>query len=329
MRFSSRTLFVQILVLLVTISPAFGQRKIDSIAEAYASQASRSLARGEIANATTLYLKAIEQEQKDANDELYIAKLHNDLGECYRRLAHDRKERQILGLTPDECLKQAEELLHQSLVIKELRSRDRTDFIYIALTLENLAQVHLERHNLAECEALLRKAILIRESKEGKDTPNCASAYLYLGDALKRGGTFGEAEQNYQKALAIYRRSSSATDPVLGVCHHRLALLFYESNKVARAGEQYDLAVSFYKKNLPSTARNLQKLTEEDLPHLPVESYGQAYMELLENTNKPTPPPPSVYKSLLKNLLAACRRNGANADAKLVEEKLAKFGGHS
>lgn len=298
--------------------------KVDSIAEAYASQASRSLGRGEIWNAIRLYQQAIEQEQKDDNDELYIAKLHNDLGESYRRLADDKYQRQMSGLTVDECLENAENFLKQALVIKEATSHDRTDFIYIALSLENLALVYSARNKLSEAEALLRKALYIRETKEGKDGENSASTFLYLGDVLTKNSYFHEAEKNYSKAMSIYRRKDAVDSPIVGVCNQRLAIMYYQWNKLARAGEKYDLAITAFKKHLPSTERNLDKLKAE-LPNIGIESYGQALAELKQNSAK-KPVPRDIQISLLKNFRAAARRTDSVDDVKYIDKKLRELG---
>ncbi len=299
--------------------------KIDSIAEAYASQASRSLGRGEVWNAIRLYQQALEQEMKDDNDELYIAKLHNDLGECYRRLADDKYQRQMSGLSPDDCLANAENYLKQALEIKEATSRDRTDFLYIALSLENLALVYSARNNLSEAEALLRKALYIRETKEGPDSQNSASTHLYLGDILTKNSYFHEAEKNYSKAIAIYRKKEAADAPIVGVCNQRLAVMFYQWNKLARAGEQYDLALNSFKKHLPSTSRNLEKLKAE-LPNIGIESYGQALRELKQNSDKKPVVPRDVQISLMKNIRAAARRTDKAEDVKYFDKKLRELG---
>jgi|GEM_PF-6680189 len=289
---------------------------IDSVAEAYAAQAKRCFDRGQIWHATRLYKDAIDHEVKDENDELYVATLRNNLGECYRRLALDEKQRAQYDLgdgpiSAEDCSLKAESELKTALEKKEERAGSRTDFLYIAKGLENLAAVYLERSvpKLTDAEALYRKALAIRESKDGIDNVGCASDYLKLGDILLSGDQYSESIANYKKALSIYSKTGTLRDPVLGVCHQKIAIVYNKWNKIAQAGQHYDKAVLVFNANLPTTAKHLEILKERDLPDFPQISLGQADAELREFSAKGNKNP-VVYRSLLVNEIAAAKRNG-------------------
>lgn len=307
---------------------------LDSMAEAYASQANHCYKRGETWRAAILYKQAIQEEEKDDNDELYIASLHNNLGECYRRLAKDpgqrsRFELETMGIpgAPIDYLQLAADELVESLRIKELKATATTDYIYIAIGLENLAAVYAAQNRLTESEALYRRVIRIRESKEGKDSNNCASAYLGIGDNLSHGHThlYHEAEQSYLKALSLYRQSVPSSDPILGVCHQKLATLYYKWNKPSEAGSHYDSAFQLYQKNLPHTLMNLNNLKSE-LADLPIAVFGQLRTDF-ENICKEKSPNQAQYLQLLKQLVAAARRlgNPGKEDAIFLSQKLAEI----
>lgn len=312
---SGLALAAAIIALVIGNLPAWA---IDSVAEAFAMQAKRCFDRGQVAQATRLYQDAINQEVKDENDELYVAALRNNLGECYRRLALDEKERTRYdgNLSADECSQRAEDELKVALEKKEEKAGTRTDFLYIAKSLENLASVYLQRSvpRPTDAEALYRKALSIREDKEGKGSPDCASDFLGLGDALTAGDQFSEALENYKKALAIYRKSGIPNDPILGACHQRMAIMYYKWNKLAAAGQHYDNAIAIFTKNLPKTSKNLDLFKNRDLPDFPQQAFGQAHQELEEFSQK-SPRSPIVYRTLLKNAIAGAKRLGKQGEA--------------
>lgn len=290
----------------------------DSMAEAFADQGRRCLIRGQVWEAAKLFEKAIEKEVPDSNDELYFARLHNDLGECYRRLATDASQRAQIDdptlreLGPEMWLARAEKHLMHSLNIKEAKSHDRTDFIYIARGLENLAKVYSELNRNTEAEAIYRKALLIRESKEGKESCSSASDYLYLGEVLCDMSQYKDAETNLVIAMRIYKKCNKADDPVIGACHQRFSVLYYKWRKLANAGKHYDEAVRIYTKNLPATAKNLQAIKKE-LSDFPVESYSQSFEEWREFVAKNTSDRVTQV-GLLKNLFLASKRLGKDGD---------------
>lgn len=309
---------------------------IDSMAEAFAAQADLCVKRGEFGKAASLYLQAIEQQVKDPNDELDIAKLHNQLGRCFIKLSKIDAQRASFyaasgrSFGSDECLNQARIEIQEALRLQESRGNDSTEFLYIAESLEILAKVLFDTNQLSESEALYRRALSIRESKEGKECLSSAACYEGLGDVLSMSRLYKDAETNYKTALRIYERGGTQNSMKIAMVNHSLSIMYYRWHKLSAAGKYYDIAVAQYKAQISNqeAARLLKKLKEQDLPFLPVEVYGQAYKELKEFNEKAVRPKPTQI-ALIRNVIAASKRLGKFDEAKQLEEILKRLGGRS
>lgn len=284
---------------------------IDSVAEAYAAQAARCYSRGEVLHAAELYEKAINEEVDDANDELYRARLHNSLGECYLRLYVITKRSGDSKLAAD-YLDKAEKEIKEALRIKETRGNDQTDFLYIAVSLEDLGLVLSEADRVVEAEALYRKALEIRESKEGKDSKNTAVDYFGLGDVLAhQPNLFKESESNYMTALRIFRSSGSTL--MAAKTHERLALLYAaRPGKMAAAGKQYDAALAIYVRQLPRSEKRLREMKQR-LRDIPPLALSDAVANL-EAFYRKAAKPRAVHIALFDEAIRSARRNGSKAD---------------
>ncbi len=299
--------FSSILISIVSVGvfltpDANAEVKLDSRAEAYASQAKKCLGRGELRKAANLYEEAIQQEVEDANDQLYKAVLYNNLGECYRRMAEDPAQMSS-GDDKYSCLQKAATNIEESLRIKEEKSSASTNFIYIALSLENLAAIYKQMNKTDQAEALYHKAIAIRQEKEGKNTPSCASAYLSIGDMLTTDRHFNDAHDALKRALALYSSSCKPTDNVLGVCHQKLAYLYFLWDKITLAGDEYDKAISIFNQN-PTTAKRYQANLERNIPDFPKISYGEAWSLFDAVKDKPK----SIQRPQILNMIKALKR---------------------
>lgn len=301
---------LQVTIILSTLLyPTARAADIDSMAEAFAAQAKRCWERGETAHAVKLYKQALDHEVKDDNDELYKALLYNNLGECYRRVADQPS--QLSLMEPDEaarevCLGKAEENLKNALRIKEAKSSSSTNFIYIARSIENLASVYKTQNQTMEAEALYRKAIAIREEKEGKGATSCASDYLAIGEILTTDRHFNEALEALKKSLALYTATSSPNDNVLGICHQKIAYLYLNWNKLALAGDEYDKAVQIFSRN-QATARKYLGNLEKSMPDFPLHAYSDACAEV-EKIETEASPSIATKRARMAILLKAARR---------------------
>lgn len=300
---------------------------LDSVAEAYADQGKRALDRGDIKAAKKLFKKAIAADTDESHEKLYLARLYNDLGECYRRLSNepsyqldpaDEEEQNLAGR--EQLLILAEKYLQQALAIKE--SVLPVDSIIVARSLENLAHVYYEENKLDESEALYRKALRIRQYKTGAEHIDSASDYLNLGDICSHDSrhSYKDAESNYREALKIWSRSCSSTDPVIGRCYEKLALTYFKNNNFDAAGDYYDRAIAIFAKNGPRCAANLAYLKKE-LKDLPSDSYASVYTRLADK-HKSGKLSPVERNALLTKLMIASRRLGKTEDVKYLQKAI-------
>ncbi len=297
---------------------------LDSVGEAYMEQADRASKRGDYKAAKKLLKKASRETSNPYQDKLYLGRLYNDLGECYRKLADDPNytpdpsddEEQGLSSHRD-LIPLAERYLDKSLEIKE--GLLGTQSIVLAAGLENLAELYLEDNKLDESEALYRKAIGIRQYKAGARNCDSASDYLRLGDicAHVNRHSYAEAIQNYEKAMSLWLTCSKPNEPVIGKCHQQMAMLYSRAGALSKAATQYDAAVSIYTQNLPLTRMNLSYIKKQ-LPDLPQDVYMAAWSEY---QNKKATLPPRSHKLIpyLQNIATAARRFGKTTDVEYSE----------
>jgi tetratricopeptide (TPR) repeat protein len=329
LRLSIALVFIQVAVFLTVPYGIPYAMALNSMAEAYADQGNQCYSRQEFGKAAMLFDKAVKEEESHENDQLFKARLYNNLGSCYLKLAEDKKqaaiyESSVVSNGSFDYLELAKTNLMESLRIKEEKSDSKTDFIYIAKSLENLARVFYESNQTADAEALFRKAMKIRESKEGADSPELASDYLSLGDVLSHDNPslFKEAEGCYLTALQRYRKASKVSDPVIGKCHEQLAILYFKWNKVVLAGDHYDEALRIYKTNQPTTSPNLNALLSE-LRDLPVVAYSSLCSQLQQKqANK------VARSELFRDMIKAANRLGpaGKQDSEFFRQQLAREG---
>src|SRR5262249_41153950 len=96
----------------------------------------------------------------------------------------------------------------------------------VAMNLNNLAGVVQRRGNVAEAEALYRRAIAIKEQALGPDHADLALALNNLALLLADQGHSSEAEPLYQRALGLIAPALGKEHPNLtGVRETYTALL--------------------------------------------------------------------------------------------------------
>ena len=304
----------------------------DALAEGFDLQASRCAKRGEYARAANLLIKAIDEEVLDHNDELKVARLYNDLGMLYKKVATDNiqiaklSELSQQSLAKEICLEKAEHYLKESLRIKESNFKSgSTDFILMAVTLENLSQVYFDLNRIDECESCLRRAIQIRLGKEGAQSEGLAFDYLKIGDALRVNSHYSEAKENILKASDIYRKKFGAMYPIVGLCEQRLAEVHYalaqkDQNVYITSGEHYDRAKAIFIKNLPETKENLEDL-QKTLGALPMYAFSAAEAQYSDMKGKPL----VRRRQILNNLAAAHARLGETQKAATLRKLAASL----
>lgn len=271
MRILKIALIVLSLLLVSTSHECLAQ---DALAEAYVVQGRRAYQRGDYDEAVRLFEKARTSfEAISTNLEtLDIAALYNDLGQAYRRTG---------------SFQMAEACLQSSIKLKEKLLG--TNSIRVAQSLENLAEVYIddsENPKYAEAEALLRKAITIRNWKQGKGTVDTANDYLKLGEIYENKlYDYDAAIKSINTAKSLWSRSFGARDPRIGKCHHYIARSCMKKNSLKEALANYDKAYSIYSKHLPSTKSNIEQLKTELREAIDLEK-TEAFNKLTERRNE-------------------------------------------
>ncbi|MFE0512458.1 tetratricopeptide repeat protein, partial [Streptomyces sp. NPDC058964] len=164
---------------------------------------------------------------KDLNDlgYAYLGGPTRVLGEPYleraRRLWDPRREATNLAATLDNLgqlqigsgrMDLAEPYLREALDIR-LRALG-PDAYPTSVTILNLAQIAVERGDLATATDLARRAVDIRESLGGRCDPTAtALSHMMLGNVLHQGGERAAARRHNERALELYQAALGARHP--------------------------------------------------------------------------------------------------------------------
>jgi tetratricopeptide (TPR) repeat protein len=290
----------------------------------------RAFDAGDFRGAKKLFKQAKDLQVTPYKDQLYLASLLNNLGECYRKLAADpaytpdTNDQEEKNITSNRDLYAvAESYLKDSIAIKE-KALGRYSVV-LATGLENLGSVYLDDDQLEESEALFRKALAIREEKQGLGHCDTASDYVRLGEIALNDArrSYVEAAKDYKTALRIYEHCSKPNEAILGTCHGKLALTYYTMNQLEDACEHYDIALSIFAMHLPKTKSQLDALKSE-LQQLPQDMYAKAANELRDMKSSLPARSPQLIP-FLKKLDLAARRAGKLDDAAYSERYLKRI----
>ncbi len=130
--------------------------------------------------------------------------------------------------------------LRLSLQIKELTLG--TNSLPVAKSMETLALLYEEFNTqLDEAEALIRKAITIREAVEGKNNPNCAISYSSLAKIMKTSAEshadndvkvakLKDCVEAYKTSLAILNANKLSKSNLAGQCLGKLSLIHFDKS---------------------------------------------------------------------------------------------------
>jgi|694.fasta_scaffold01831_35 tetratricopeptide (TPR) repeat protein len=106
---------------------------------------------------------------------------------------------------------------------------------YVAMALNNLAQLLQDTNRLAEAEPLMRRALAIDEASYGLDHPNVAIRLNNLAQLLQATNRLAEAEPMMRRALAIDEASYGLDHPNVAIRLNNLAQLLKATNRLAEA----------------------------------------------------------------------------------------------
>jgi tetratricopeptide (TPR) repeat protein len=151
--------------------------------------------------------------------------------------------------------KEAEELLRESLAIKEKALRS-THPEYGA-SLHALAWVLERQGKYKEAEKLLQESLAIKEKALGSSHPEYGVSLHALALVLERQGKYEEAERLLQESLAIYEKALGRTHPSYGASLHALAGVLERQGKYEEAEKLLWESLAIDEKALGSTHPNL------------------------------------------------------------------------
>ena len=348
---------VTVVFLFVTIPAAIG---LDSLAEAYLEQGKVVYDRGDLMGAKRLFNQAAVHAVKTYDSPLHKASIFNNAGEVYRRLfelkgrnyqpdEEDRATAPTLKIVcPNDPLDSilpeasaewmAQRYLKLALEIKE--NTLGTFSLDVARSMENLASLYLAIERVDEAEALLRKALKIRETKEGLHSSSIAPICFRLGKALKdrsyrhsddnaKSAALNDAVSNFQRAKRLWLSSNSAPELIAAACqetsfcHYLLFGLLGQPVSLDLAERLYDESEQRYQKNLPRLKKRYDEF--KSVLH-PVAVEIELFWErkVLEQKTSDGRLPASAGDELVR-LMKAKKRLGKTEDYKEAQELYNKY----
>ena len=105
--------------------------------------------------------------------------------------------------------------------------------------LKDLGDVYRVQGDYAKAEALLQRALAIREASSEKNKANVAKIFNSQAEMYRAQGQYAKAVALYLKAIAIVEQSVGANDPFLGLPLHNLAELYRNQGSYAKAEALY------------------------------------------------------------------------------------------
>lgn len=278
---------------------------LDSLAEAYLEQGKRLYDRGDLDGAKTLFNRSAVHAVRTYDSPLHMASIFNNAGEVYRKLVEIKgrdsspsKEEQETAVvlrdvrTADPLdnsmpFASPEWMAHRYLKLAlEIKEQELGTFsLDVARSMENLAALYMELDRSDEAEALLRKTLKIRETKEGMQSPTVTPVCYRLGKVLKDGSyrhaddnakiaMLKDAISNFQRAKSGWAGAKSnnellaATDQQLSFCNY---LIWKENGQLSgldKSERHYDEAYSRYAKESTRLKKRFDEFKRELRPML-------------------------------------------------------------
>ena len=133
-----------------------------------------------------------------------------------------------------------------------------------ARLMETIGTVYMKLGLYTDADALLRRALELREELLDANDPQVAESLASLSLLLEQRGDFKEAEQIAARALDIRERTLSPDHPDIASSLHGLALIYYRQVKLKEAEHLYKRSLEIREKvfgsNHPEVAESLNDL---------------------------------------------------------------------
>jgi len=142
----------------------------------------------------------------------------------------------------EKNFQQAYSLFQKSLEIREKIERDSRDLM-IASAWTNIGLVLEDMEDPEESLLYLKKALLLRERKLGRNSIPTSDSHTYIGNVQMLQGDFPSAHDSYKIALAI-------EETLHGTSHKRTADCYHNIGKVFEATDKAEDAITYFQQAL-------------------------------------------------------------------------------
>ena len=133
-----------------------------------------------------------------------------------------------------------------------LRGRIGSENVYVANSLNGLANVLFERGLLIQAETMHREVLAMTKRLRGAEHPNVANTLNNLAAVLHKEGRLDEAGAIHREALAMRKKLRGNEHPEVANSLHNLAGVLADQNRLAEAETLYREAVALRRKFLGS-----------------------------------------------------------------------------
>jgi CHAT domain-containing protein/Tfp pilus assembly protein PilF len=191
---------------------------------------------GRYPEAEALLIRALQvADQAPPSDTMETGKINHDLGKLYHQQGKLCKD---------------EEYHQRALSIYEKAHADAE----AATVLLHLGLHRKDEGNYGEAEALLKRALEIREKVFEPEHPAVAQVLNGLGAVHYLQCRFGEAESVFLRAHAIRKKAFGGADPKVATVLDNLGLVYHAQNRYGEAERAHQAARDIYKQTDPAGA---------------------------------------------------------------------------
>jgi len=149
-------------------------------------------------------------------------------------------------------------------LLSEIHDAERkgTDELALASAFYNLAILRRQQQDFADADKLYRKALEIRERKEGPNHPDVATTLNNLAGLEAAQGNYDAAQPMLERALTIRQTALGNQHVLTAQSMNNLALLYAAQGNAAAAEPLYQQAISVLEKEDGSRSGELDRVLD-------------------------------------------------------------------
>ncbi len=203
------------------------------------------------------------------------------------------------------------------------------DHPYVAIRLDNLANLYAAQGKYAEAEPLSLRAIAIDEKAHGPDHPYLAYGLNNLAAVYFAQDKCAEVEPLYLRALAIWEKTLGPDHPNVGQILSNLGSLYWTQGKYAKAEPLYRRALALCEKTLdpehPNVATSLNNLAGLYRGQGKYAEAEPLYLRALAILEKSLSPGHPIVASTIENLGHLYQAQNRHAEAEPLLRRAAEI----